>query len=180
MASKIIQNNTCKKCNSIYTKWLTGSEMQELYHVSQETLRRWVRENRIECLRTEGGHRRYKTPIKPLSEVWDTDKPYSFIYISARSENEQEFLDTQRSLKTTKFKYKGKEILPYKSYIILQDIVLDDNATRPNLHEIIKHVMSGTVNEIVIYSRDIISDFALIEMICEFHETTLTVHNTEM
>lgn len=38
---------------------LTTSEVARLFGVSPETVKNWAKKGKIQCTRTEGGHRRY-------------------------------------------------------------------------------------------------------------------------
>jgi putative resolvase len=44
--------------------YLSPGETAKYFNVSKETLRKWDDKGVIECIKTEGGHRRYKIPEK--------------------------------------------------------------------------------------------------------------------
>src|SRR6266566_10129089 len=51
------------------TRYLLGSEVAELLHVSPKTVARWAKEGKLPCMRTLGGHRRY--PEREILELRD-------------------------------------------------------------------------------------------------------------
>ncbi len=50
-------------------RYLLGSEVAELLHVSPKTVARWAKEGKLPCMRTLGGHRRY--PEREIQELRD-------------------------------------------------------------------------------------------------------------
>jgi excisionase family DNA binding protein len=50
-------------------RYLLGSEVAELLHVSPKTVARWAKEGKLPCMRTLGGHRRY--PEREIKELRD-------------------------------------------------------------------------------------------------------------
>jgi excisionase family DNA binding protein len=47
-------------------RFLLGSQVAEILHVSPKTVARWAKEGKLPCLKTLGGHRRY-----PEQEIRD-------------------------------------------------------------------------------------------------------------
>ena len=53
---------------------MTTAEVAELFRVSPKTVARWAKDHRISCLRTLGGHRRYRAEeIRRLLEQFEED-----------------------------------------------------------------------------------------------------------
>jgi excisionase family DNA binding protein len=55
-------------------RYLLGSEVAELLHVSPKTVARWAKEGKLPCMRTLGGHRRY--PEREILELRDKLIPH--------------------------------------------------------------------------------------------------------
>ena len=45
-----------------YDAMLTPGEVARIFNVSQKTVERWSDEGKLGCIRTPGGHRRYRKP----------------------------------------------------------------------------------------------------------------------
>ena len=43
-----------------YERLLTGAEVAKLFRVDPKTVPRWADKGRLTCIRTPGGHRRYR------------------------------------------------------------------------------------------------------------------------
>ena len=53
---------------------MTTAEVAELFRVSPKTVARWAKDHRISCLRTLGGHRRYRAEeIRRLLEQFEEE-----------------------------------------------------------------------------------------------------------
>ena len=60
-------------------------DVAKFYNISPQTLRRWETEGKIEAVKTDGGHRRYKIP-----ELHENGK--SFIYARVSSSKQKKDL----------------------------------------------------------------------------------------
>ena len=134
------------------------------YKVSEYTLRRWADANKLECKKTEGGHRRYKLGSKEGEEE-DLDPRRRVIY--ARVSSSKQGGDLKRQIK-----YMLKK---FPKYDIISDIGGGANFKRPGFNSLLEQVFKGDIREIACFSRDRLTRFGidLVQKICDFHNTKL-------
>lgn len=118
---------------------------------------------KIKVTKTDGGHRRYVYND-------DTDKKETklkFIYTRVSSKKQQSDLERQ-------IKYLQKL---YPDYRVISDIGSGLNFNRKGLNNLLEAIITGTVEEVVVAHKDRLCGFGfeLIENICKYFSTTLTI-----
>ena len=142
-------------------------QLADKLQVSKETLRLWAEEGKIKTIKTDGGHRRY---IYNNTEN-NKEKKIKFIYARVSSKKQESDLKRQ-----VEFLQKL-----YPEYRIVTDIGSGLNFKRKGLNKILEAVFTGTVAEIVVAYKDRLCRFGfeLIENLCKYFSTTLTIVNNK-
>lgn len=138
-------------------------QLADKLKVSRETLRLWSTQGKIETTKTEGGHRRY---------IYNEDKNETkFKFIYARVSSKKQEADLERQIK---FLQKL-----YPKYKVISDTGSGLNFNRKGLNYILEAVVEGSVAEIVVAYKDRLCRFGfeLIENLCKYFKTTLTIVN---
>lgn len=134
---------------------MNPTDAAKYYNVSTATLREWANQGRIECTKTDGGHRRYKIPIKAV-EVGGR-------YIYARVSSKKQEADLQRQVNFLKEKY--------PDYEVIQDIGSGLNFKRQGFRTILEQLFKKDITEVVISSSDRFSRFGTREFFGWIFET---------
>ena len=142
-------------------KLLKIRDAADYLNVSQDTLRKWDKENKLKPLKTAGGHRRY-----------DTDSLDNFIGITRDNENEPEVvcatyarvssneqkqkgdLDRQ-SQRLSEYCAKNRLLVTY----IIKDVGSGLNDNRNGFIKLTDLVIAGKINKLVIEHKDRLTRF---------------------
>lgn len=130
------------------------------FKVTEQTLREWANENKIQFQITKGGHRRYYIPdyIKdkssdcPSEEKKDffLDFPTNVIYARVSSKKQEKDLERQ-------IRFARKSFPTFK---VIQDIGSGINYKRKGFLSLVEGVIKGQTKEIVITNKDRLSRFS--------------------
>ena len=78
------------------TEFVSSAKAQEFYKVSEQTLRDWANENKVNFITTNGGHRRYRV-------ILPTDNKRKIIYARVSSKKQENRLTNSQSNPTLHF-----------------------------------------------------------------------------
>lgn len=147
-------------------RWLTNKQACEFFGVSGNTLKRWERDDKIECQRTTGGHRRYF--VYPGNFTEDKKPSKKYIYVRVSSSKQKNDLDRQRDFLIDK----------YPGYQVISDIGSGLNYKRKGLLNLLGKSSRGEVDSIVVFSKDRLCRFGFELLEWQFiqNNTKLVVH----
>ena len=154
-------------------KYLTGKEASKILGVHQRTLYQWEGKNKINVIRTPGGHRLYDVKgflnkllcdndekcIKNIDKLDEIDGKLNICYVRVSSLRQKENLERQKNqLKKA-----------YPKYIMIEDIGSGINLNKKGIRKIIHLAIKGKINEVVVAYKDRLARFGfeLIEDIIE-------------
>lgn len=152
------------------------NQAARFYNVSPRTIYRWRDSGQLSFKQLPSGHFLYKIGsnpsvtypcIKDSSVRVSSSSRFKYIYNRVSSRKQKDDLDRQVSFSTQH----------YPSHVVVTDIGSGLNFKRPGLRKLLKLVMSNSVEEIVITSKDRLCRFGfeLVEWICSQHHTKLVV-----
>ncbi len=121
--------------------YVSPGEAARHFCVSKETLRKWDEKGIIECIKTEGGHRRYKIP--------ENRSRQKIIY--ARVSSKKQSGDLERQIKYL------QDLYP--DYTVIKDIGSGLNFKRKGFRRVLDELFKGNIAEVVISSSDRFSRF---------------------
>ena len=127
------------------------SDIEKKYRISHNTIKAWENSNLIQSYRTVGNHRRYlEEDILKLLKLNQTNVISKVaIYGRTSTQKQKENLDRQLERLRQYCKDKG-----YKDVIEFSEIASGLNDNRRQLHQLIKLVMHGEINTIVVEYKD--------------------------
>ena len=173
-------------CNE--DKYIGKKKALEILGISSLTLLKLEEKNKIEVIKTIGGHRKYNIkkyinenkkesePVnKPKSKpnidiVIDKKEKINICYIRVSTVGQKSDLEHQRS-------YMKKK---YEKYEIIEDIGSGINFNRKGLRKIIKLAIEGKINKLVVAYKDRLTRFGfeLIEdLIKEYSNGEIIIEN---
>jgi len=143
-------------------------EVAELKCVSVDTVRRWEREGKIQSVRTEGGHRRYK-----LSDFVDQKPGKTLAYARVSSHDQKSDLDRQDAVLSAYCQSKGW------GFEVIRDLGSGMNYRKKGLNKLIEALLDDEVARLVITHKDRLLRFGseLIFAICEYHDVEVVILN---
>jgi excisionase family DNA binding protein len=143
-------------------------ELAELKAVSVDTIRRWERDGKIQSVRTEGGHRRYK-----LTDFVEQKSGKTIAYARVSSHDQKADLDRQDAVLSAYCLSKGWE------YEVVRDLGSGMNYRKKGLQKLITALLEGEVARLVITNKDRLLRFGseLVFAICEHHEVEVVILN---
>ena len=118
--------------------YVSSAKATQYYHVSSETLRLWAEEGKVNHIKTEGGHRRYR-----IGELATCNRR-NIIY--ARVSSRKQEGDLQRQIDYLRRKYPNHEIV--------KDIGSGLNFKRLGFKKILDELFKGNIKEVVVASSD--------------------------
>ena len=161
-------------------KYVGKKEALEILGLSSMTLLKLERENKIEIIKTIGGHRKYnvqkyiddnKKESEPLKETKIiNNKKINICYIRVSTVGQKSDLEHQREYMMNK----------YNKYEIIEDIGSGINFNRKGLRKIIKLGIEGKINKLVVAYKDRLTRFGfdLIEdLLKEYSNCDIVVEN---
>lgn len=133
----------------------------KFFNVSTRTIYRWKDSGNISYITTPSGHYLYKTKEMPTSEK------IKLIYIRVSSNKQADDLERQKKF----------AIQQFPSHEIISDVGSGLNFKRRGLRKLLKMVLSNSVEEIIITSKDRLCRFGydLIEWLCHENNTKIMV-----
>ena len=143
------------------SKLLNIKEASEYLNVSQDTLRKWDRSNKLKPLKTAGGHRRYDTDM--LDEFIGVDKKEesnkliicaTYARVSSNEQKQKGDLDRQSQRLS---EYCAKKNL-FVSYII-KDVGSGLNDNRSGFNKLTDLIIKGKVNKLIVEHKDRLTRF---------------------
>ena len=137
--------------------YVTPETARRHYNVSNNTLRKWDREGKIETIRI-GTHRRYR--IKHDSTIEHISKQQrNVIYARVSSFDQKKDLEKQIDILQRKF----------PGYEVIKDIGSGLNFKRKGLTSLVKSIINGDIKNIVVTDKDRLCRFGfeLIETILQ-------------
>src|ERR1700694_3934124 len=120
--------------------YVSPKEAQQIFKVSEQTLRRWANERQIQFKTTECGHRRYLVPSNEQSKI---------IYCRVSSSKQKN--DLNRQIKFMQEKY--------PNYEVIKDVGSGINLQRKGFLSLLQRIIHGTVSKVVVASHDRLSRF---------------------
>lgn len=161
-------------------KYVGKKEALEILGLSGMTLLKLEKENKIEIIKTIGGHRKYnvqkyiddnKKESEPLKEIKIiNNKKINICYIRVSTVGQKSDLEHQREYMMKK----------YNKYEIIEDIGSGINFNRKGLRKIIKLGIEGKINKLVVAYKDRLTRFGfdLIEdLLKEYSNCDIVVEN---
>ncbi len=147
---------------------ITIGELADLKAVSVDTIRRWEREGKIQSVRTEGGHRRYK-----LADFIETKPGRTIAYARVSSHDQKADLDRQDAVLSGYCQSQGWD------YEVIRDLGSGLNYRKKGLIKLIDLLLSGDVGRLVITNKDRLLRFGseLVFSICERFEVEVVILN---
>jgi len=151
--------------------------------ISPITLLKLADQNKIEYIKTIGGHRKYnvgkyinentiKKEMLKTNEKIDNDVgKINICYVRVSTLNQKEDLERQKEYMRSK----------YKKYEIIEDIGSGINFNRKGLRKIIKYAIEGKINKLVVAYKDRLTRFGfeLIEdIIKEYSNGEIIIENS--
>jgi len=137
------------------------NQAAKFFNVSLRTIYRWKNSGKISYITTPSGHYLYKITDMPISEK------IKVIYIRVSSNKQTGDLERQKTFASQQF----------PSHQIISDVGSGLNFKRRGLRKLLKMVLSNSIEEIIITSKDRLCRFGydLIEWLCIENDTKLVV-----
>ena len=144
--------------------YISKKEALKKLGISQMTLLKMADNNKIEYIKTEGGHRKYnvdkyindnkikteKDQVKDEKEgIIETEDKLNICYVRVSTVGQKEDLQRQKE-------YMSKK---YSGYEIIEDIGSGINFNRKGLRRIIKLGIAGKINKLVVAYKDRLTRF---------------------
>lgn len=117
--------------------YASPKEAAKYYGVSENTLRLWEKDGKIQAKRTDGGHRRYLLP-----KINETRRNILYARVSSRKQEQ----DLERQIKYLQSKY--------PNYEVIKDIGSGINYKRPGFKTILGELFRYNIAEVVVASSD--------------------------
>jgi putative resolvase len=141
-------------------KYIGKRQALEILGISPMTLLKLEGLNKIEVIKTVGGHRKYNVqkyiddnkkdsePLNPKKEIKDKNK-INICYVRVSTHNQKDDLEHQKAYMIGK----------YKNYEIIEDIGSGINFNRKGLRKIIRLGIDGKINKLVVAYKDRLTRF---------------------
>lgn len=123
-----------------YMPYVKSKVAREYFGVSNDTLRHWTRDGKIEFIRVGTGPRLFKLPESPERAI----ERRKILYCRVSSNKQKE--DLTRQIKYLQDKYPG--------YEVVKEIASGINFKRKALQGILDASLKGMVSEVVVAHRD--------------------------
>lgn len=147
---------------------ITIGELADLKAVSVDTIRRWEKDGKIQSVRTEGGHRRYK-----LTDFVESKPGRTIAYARVSSHDQKADLDRQDAVLSGYCQSHNWD------YEVIRDLGSGLNYRKKGLTKLIDLLLSGDIARLVITNKDRLLRFGseLIFSICERFEVEVIILN---
>lgn len=158
-------------------EYIRPEEACRILRVCSDTLRSWDREGKIECVKTKGGHRRYKyssivqlkSPEEKVKTVSVSRKKVCYARVSTQSQKD----DLERQLESL------REQFPDHEY--LSDIGSGLNFKRKKFLLLLDEIVKGNIEEVVVTHKDRLCRFGfeLVERILQVNKGRIVILHDE-
>ncbi len=147
---------------------ITVGELADLKAVSVDTIRRWEKDGKIQSVRTEGGHRRYK-----LADFVEVKIGRTIAYARVSSHDQKADLDRQDAVLSGYCQSHNWD------YEVIRDLGSGLNYRKKGLTKLIDLLLSGDIARLVITNKDRLLRFGseLIFSICERFDVEVVILN---
>lgn len=147
---------------------ITIGELADLKAVSVDTIRRWEKDGKIQSVRTEGGHRRYK-----LADFVESKPGRTIAYARVSSHDQKADLDRQDAVLSGYCQSHDWD------YEVIRDLGSGLNYRKKGLTKLIDLLLSGEIARLVITNKDRLLRFGseLIFSICERFDVEVIILN---
>jgi putative resolvase len=147
---------------------ITIGELADLKAVSVDTIRRWERDGKIQSVRTEGGHRRYK-----LADFVEVKIGRTIAYARVSSHDQKADLDRQDAVLSGYCQSHDWD------FEVIRDLGSGLNYRKKGLTKLIDLLLSGDIARLVITNKDRLLRFGseLIFSICERFDVEVIILN---
>jgi predicted site-specific integrase-resolvase len=167
--------------NCQINKYIGKKQALDILGISSMTLLKLEELNKIEVIKTVGGHRKYNVqkyieenkkesePIKSLNEINNKEK-LNICYVRVSTYNQKDDLENQKEYMKRK----------YKNYEIIEDIGSGINFNRKGLRKILKLGIEGKINKLVVAYKDRLTRFGfelLEDIIREYSKGEIIIDN---
>lgn len=167
--------------NCQINKYIGKKQALDILGISSMTLLKLEELNKIEVIKTVGGHRKYNVqkyieenkkesePIKLLNEINNKEK-LNICYVRVSTYNQKDDLENQKEYMKLK----------YKNYEIIEDIGSGINFNRKGLRKILKLGIEGKINKLVVAYKDRLTRFGfelLEDIIREYSKGEIIIDN---
>ena len=165
----------------VINKYIGKRQALDILGISPMTLLKLEELNKIEVIKTVGGHRKYNVqkyindnkkesePLNPIKEK-DNKNKINICYVRVSTHNQKDDLEHQKAYMKSK----------YKNYEIIEDIGSGINFNRKGLRKIIKLGIEGKINKLVVAYKDRLTRFGfeLVEdIIKEYSDGEIIIEN---
>ena len=150
-------------------KFLRPEDVCRIFKTTPHTLRRWDREGALECVRTKGGHRRYKLTsvlsLQAKKEGKEYQKPEhvrrKICYARVSTSSQKKDLETQLEF------FRDR----YPDYECVSDVGSGLNFKRRRFLSILDSAIKGDLGEVVVTHKDRLCRFGfeLVERVIKSH-----------
>jgi len=151
--------------------WVSHREARDFYGVSDSTIRRWAKTNKIIFKRTPSNQHTYFIPKETCQTYQKTIEQntniQNYVYCRVSSSKQKDDLNRQIEFLSSK----------YPDYKIIKDIGSGLNYKRPGLLKLLEESNKGRVGQVIVASKDrlCIFGFELIEWLFLQNDTKLMV-----
>lgn len=142
-------------------KLLTIKDTASYLNVSQDTLRKWDKANKLKPLKTPGGHRRYDTDTLNeflcIKEKSKGDKPIvcaTYARVSSNEQKQKGDLDRQ-SQRLSEYCAKHGLLVTH----IIKDVGSGLNDNRSGFNKLTDLIIKGEINKLVVEHKDRLTRF---------------------
>ena len=142
-------------------KLLTIKDTASYLNVSQDTLRKWDKANKLKPLKTPGGHRRYDTDTLNeflcIKEKSKEDKPIvcaTYARVSSNEQKQKGDLDRQ-SQRLSEYCAKHGLLVTH----IIKDVGSGLNDNRSGFNKLTDLIIKGEINKLVVEHKDRLTRF---------------------
>lgn len=142
-------------------KLLTIKDTASYLNVSQDTLRKWDKANKLKPLKTPGGHRRYDTDTLNeflcINEKSKEDKPIvcaTYARVSSNEQKQKGDLDRQ-SQRLSEYCAKHGLLVTH----IIKDVGSGLNDNRSGFNKLTDLIIKGEINKLVVEHKDRLTRF---------------------
>ena len=160
----------------INDKLLSLAETSTILNISKHSLRR-TSYNRLPCIKTDGGHRRYKeSDVKKYlgikNEILEDKSVVIYSRVSSHDQKKKGDLDRQKG-RLLEYCVKSN----YKVSKVFEEVGSGMNDRRSKLHQLFKLVNSETINKVIIEHKDRLTrfNFNIYEAYFNSHEVEIEV-----
>lgn len=162
-------NEMATETHNSIGKFVQISEASRYYGVSNSTMRRWAKEERVEWKMSPTGRRLFHIHEK---SVVDPDRcVIYYTRVSTQVQKDQLLRQKEHIVINT------PKHLEHLDKIFCHDVAANDDFTRKSFSKILEKVKQGKVHAVIVSSKDVLVDagFELLEWLCGSYDTKIVV-----